>query len=695
MMRLLITIIMAAAWVACLAQAPVAFTPHPRLEYTAAELAAWKADAARQDEIKRIVAQAEALLAKPIAVPQQEGSWIFYYACPDDDSTLRAETPEKHVCPRCGKVYDDERTQAAYRTQINNGIDRDCRRLALAYALTGEVKYAVPVRAVMLELARLYPTFERHDRWGRRGPLASIGGWRYVQMLDEAFSAIELSKAYDLIATAGCLSAEDRKTIEEKLLGHIARSIRQFQYFSDKKNNHRTWYNAAYANIAVAVGDENLLREAIHAEGGLLWQAEHSVTADGIWYEGAMAYHFYALQAVQSTLDAAARAGWRFIDHARLKSLWLGPMQMTFPNGAFPVINDSDPASLIGYHWAYAWAHRYFGDARFVGLAGAEEVEAAPLGSANQTGIGLGVLRRANGANPLCAMIDYGIHGGGHGHPDKLNIVLYGLSRELLLDPGRISYSVPEYRTWCRTTVAHNTVVINGEDQKEDTGRVLFFTETPQYSAVLAASDGAYPGYALRRFLVLADNLLIDVFAVRGTQPAQIDWVIHGRGKMETAAVLTPQAKPLGDKNGYQHLTDLRQCAGKGEISFAFRLDGWRVYQAHLAGDASSTLITGNGIGYNLNDRVAFLLRRRQASSTVFATVYDLSGDGTMAQGVQRVPLTLDGKPVAETEGIGLRIRTGDGFHDIGLDLRDHPGKPLALRGTPVDRCLFLPGQAL
>jgi len=662
------------------------FSPHPLLEYSAEELAAWKADPARLAEIEGIVMRANTLLTKPLEVPQKSGDWIFYYACPDDDAFLSAETPEKHVCPRCGKVYTDERTQAAYRTQLNDRLNRDCHALALAYGLTGDAKYARSVRDAMLEMARLYPTFERHDRWGRKGPLAGIGGWRYAQLLDEAVALIELSKAYDMIA--GSLTADERAKIEQQLLGFVARNIQQFQHFAGDKNNHRTWFNAAYANVAVAVGDEELLNDAITAQGGLLWQLDNSITADGIWYEGTMAYHFYALQAVQDTLDAARRAGWTFADDVRLKSLWLGPMQLTYPNGAFPVINDSDPGNLKDRQIFYRWALDYFQDQRFAGLAGAGQEQAAPLGSADLAGIGLGVLRRQNGGNPLCAMIDYGIHGGGHGHPDKLSIVLFGLGQELVLDNGRISYSVPEYRTWCRTTAAHNTVAIDGKDQREDTGRMLFFTETPKYSAALAASDGAYPGYALRRFLVLADDLLVDVFAVRGEQKASLDWFLHGRGAPSADIAMAERAEPLGTENGYQHLKELKQGAGAPATAFTFALDGGMFYRAHFVGDTDSTFVSGIGIGYHLGDRVPFLLRRREAASTVFVTVYDLSGMQTVDR-VERVPLTLDGKPAPETDGVGLLIHTKHGVQPVGLDLRDVPEKPLALQGVNIERCLF------
>jgi len=672
-----------------LAQGPLVFPPRPRLAYTAAELAAWKADPARQDEVKSAVARADALLAKPLYVPPQPGDWIFYYACPDDGAFLQAETLERHVCPSCKKVYTDERTVASSRTQLNYQLDHNLYALAVAYALTGERTYAEPVRVAMLELARLYPTFERHDRWGRKGPRATIGGWRYAQLLDEAVAVIELAKAYDLVADAPCFTAADRTAIETNVLGFVARSTQQFQHFADPKINHRTWFNAGYAAVAVATGDEQLLRAALDDPGGLLWQLEHSVTSDGIWFEGTMAYQFYAVQAVVATLEAAGRVGLTYADNAKLKSLWLGPMRMTYPNGAFPVFNDSDPVALAGYASYYRWAYRYFHDARFAGLAGAAEVKPAPLGSTDLSGIGVAALRRGeDGANPLCAMLDYGIHGGAHGHPDKLTLVLYGLGRELVLDPGRLTYSVPEYQTWARTTAAHSTVAINGEDQREDTGRVLLFRDTPLYSAMLAQSDGAYPGYALKRFLLLTDRLLVDVFAVSGTQPARLDWFLHARGTPTVQPPLPEKTGALGDKNGYQHLLLTHQGAGAAQLPVTFTLDDAQRYRVFCLGDAASTVALGTGIGYHLTERVPVLLRRREAASAVFVTVYDLSGTDAV-QKIERLTPAIAGKPAAEQDGIALRLTTADGVFRVGLDLRTRPTTAMTLQGKAFDRCVF------
>ena len=58
---------------------------------------------------------------------------------------------------------------------------------------------------------------------------------------------------------------------------------------------------------------------------------------------------------------------------------------------------------------------------------------------------GLVVLRQGIGAEAVAAFLDYGQHGGGHGHFDKMNFTLFAYGREWLLDPGRLTYIHKEY----------------------------------------------------------------------------------------------------------------------------------------------------------------------------------------------------------------------------------------------------------
>jgi hypothetical protein len=632
-MRLALALLLLAALPACAALPAPVFAARPRVSDVP------KADAA-------LLAKADALAARGLTVPTGEGDWIFYYACPKDGARLRPETPERHACPTCRAVYTDKRTVAAYKTLLNEGVNADCLILAQAYATTGDAKYARPVRAALLALAADYPTLTHHDRWGRRGMTAVVGGWRYAQLLDEAVSLIALSKAYDLVADAPCFTADDRKTVETAYLADIAHRIRTFQTFVGVRCNHMTWFNAAYATVGLAIGDAALLREAIEGKAGLLWQLDHSVTVDGLWYEGTMSYHFYALMAIEATLEAAARAGWTFRDDTRLQGLWRGPAALAYPNGQFPTFHDSDPAGLANYGGHFAWATAYFQDPAYAALVGK-----GPATSADLRGIGIATLRRAG----RCVMVDYGPHGDHHGHPDKLNITLFANNREVLADVGRISYSVPEYTTWARTSVAHNTVILDGADQRPDTGQCLYFADTPAFAACLVASDGAYPGTALRRLLVLTDTCLVDVFTVKSARVHRIDWAVHARGTLTTDPPLAPRTEPLGTKAGYQHLTDLRE----GRASrFTLALDH-HTY-AILTCDDDGTVVTGTGIGSQLHERVPFILRRREARDATFITVYDLTG--TAVRAVSRTPTT---------NGVTLRLETPAGPVTMELDLRD------------------------
>src|SRR4051794_6893420 len=77
------------------------FPAPPRLAISTKELAELKKspDFARQRD--EAVRGAEALLAKPLTIPHGWGNWVFYYACPDDGTSLVALSETEHQCPRC------------------------------------------------------------------------------------------------------------------------------------------------------------------------------------------------------------------------------------------------------------------------------------------------------------------------------------------------------------------------------------------------------------------------------------------------------------------------------------------------------------------------------------------------------------------------------------------------------------------
>jgi hypothetical protein len=283
-------------------------------------------------------------------------------------------------------------------------------------------------------------------------------------------------------------------------------------------------------------------------------------------------------------------------------------------------------------------------------------------------------MRRGSGKDAVCAFLDYGRHGDHHGHPDKLQLILYALGRELFLDPGRISYSVKEYNAWCRTTVAHNTVALNKTSQKPARGTLPFFEDTKEFTACLARCDTAYSGVSMKRFLLMTDKFMVDVFQVsKGLwlwgNNAVWDWLLHSRGKLTTAFPSEEWPKPLGETNGYEYLKDLRRLKGRPKTPvFDFGLPDGRFLRSFFPGETGE-VFSGVGTGTRTTEKVPFVLRRRRGIRATFVSVYDYSGDGNAVRNVD-ILRVHDQTGAIRTDAVGLEIVDAAGGKTlIGLDL--------------------------
>lgn len=635
------------------------FAATPRLATTHAEWEAMKASpsAAQRDAA---INAAQPLLDNPTPLPEGYGSWVFYYACPDDGNTLQMISLTDHKCPACGKHYTDDRTNAAYRCLMHHELEYSSMKLGWAYAWTGDERYAQGVRRILLKLADDYKTYpDRLDRWGRTGIFAPLGGRRYVQSLDESVGIIRLAKGYDLTRGAKVWTDEERKHVEEDFFRATATSISRFT----QRSNHQTWFNAGMIAAGSTLGDAALIQRVVTMPFGVLDQLENNVGPDGLWNEGTVSYHNYALQALLETVDITRRLGMKLQDHPKLKMTITGTLYAAYPNGQYPAINDSDPGDTAIFGYAYEWGWKTYRDpvlAQAVARGNAEKLKQLLGGDAKVewppaiksealTGVGLAILRRGGGPDAVCTFLDYGPHGGGHGHFDKLNLMLYANEREWLLDPGRLTYSHKEYKTWVKETAAHNTVTLGGKTQAPHEGKLLWLTHGDTWAATAAESTSAYSGATLRRYQALSDLALVDVFEVKAPAKTQIDLLTHAVadrvapiGKWNAGAPVTP-----GEGSGYQHLTEATGRTSSGDSHWEF-VAGTQRLVTWLVGDPGEQLINCVGIGYHTSQKTPTLIRRRNASETRFICVYDLSGDGSYIRGIKsqindgNVTVTLD-----------------------------------------------------
>ncbi|MEV5962148.1 heparinase II/III family protein [Kribbella sp. NPDC051952] len=117
----------------------------------------------------------------------------------------------------------------------------------------------------------------------------------------------------------------------------------------------------------------------------------------------------------------------------------------------------------------------------------------------------------------LLAIVDFGPHGGSHGHRDKLSLYLYGRDA-WQPDPGQVPYGHTGWRRYYASTAAHPTFRIDDQEQAECTGRLIEATDR----SVTVACDDAYPGVTATRRVTIAGGELTDELVVECTDPRKI-----------------------------------------------------------------------------------------------------------------------------------------------------------------------------
>ncbi|MBN1344089.1 MAG: heparinase II/III family protein [Phycisphaerae bacterium] len=639
---------------------------HPFLFANAETFARAKARAEEhpwaKKQMQSVIASADGILKSKLTVPNEPGQWSHHYVCKKCGAGLK-HSGDKHVCKRCKETYTGWPYDQVVCARIHSGNWSSLRTLGLAYAFTGNEAYAQRAREVLLAYADKYDSYPLHNVWGK---LSRSAGRVFAQTLDEAVAAVNVAWGYDLVCCSPCLSAADKEKIETRFLREIVKTIRR----NDAGiSNWQSWHNAGMAAIGFCLQDEEIASHAIDGKSGLRFQFAHSILPDGFWHEGATSYHYYALMAIRWAAEAAHAAGIDVYDNAAHKSLYEAPITYVFPDLRFPAVNDSNVFSITGEHHLYELAYARFKDPTFLIVAahgkrnsleallwGVEELPPTPklvLESKDFKGLGAVVLRQGAGKDQMYLHMDYGQHGGGHGHPDKLAIILFALGKHLAPDPSRLAYAAPLHKSWYRQTFAHNTVTIDQKSQHPAEGTLTFFHSQPGLAVAEAQCDTAYPNVAMKRTVAMTDAYLIDVFEVTGDQTHTIDWTYHNFGELKPNLTVSPQPEPLGKDNGYQHLTDVRQAQTDDTWSADFVQPGANV-RLTMLGQTGTTLHFGMAMSENPPQPCPMVAVRRHAKQTTFVSVIEPYRNSPSVSGVRIL------SPATDNAALAIEIARGE-----------------------------------
>ncbi|MDP3178954.1 MAG: heparinase II/III family protein, partial [Spirochaetaceae bacterium] len=418
-----------------------------------------------------------------------------------------------------------------------------------------------------------------------------------------------------------------------------------------KIHNIACWLDAAIGLVGIAAGRDDLVSLALDEPGyGLQAQLRAGLTEDSLWFEGSVHYHYFALEAALSLLLAASRKGIRRprAEYAVLNALDAG-YRMAFSSGRFPAPNDGWPdVGLKTYAHVYDLAAAFFGPGSPAdGLRAAiddatgERVEvpltppwyyedrislerllfapapasvkdpAPPRQPYVLRGSCMAMLRRPG----LEVYVKYGHNGPSHAHPDKMNLEVALGGGLLTRDLSNAGYGARLCDAWHRSSPAHNTVVIDGQDHvSTERGRMLWFGA----DRLSVRAVDVYPGVSFTRSITLTWSGFADVFDVKAATPRVMDWFFHVDGELAEIPEGLMKDGDLGYGGAYSLLEGMRQLSPREVLELKFSVAGRiAVLRADTRGIAA---FVGRSLDNPVDGRRTVVVLRARARRVRFDT---------------------------------------------------------------------------
>ncbi|HEX7336741.1 MAG TPA: heparinase II/III family protein [Gemmatimonadales bacterium] len=533
--------------------------------------------------LRRLGERAEPVLRRMPAVPRAKALLsVDGGVCPDDGARLEFDpwSATSHRCPRCGKRFAGERHDRAWAHYQHLWVAERSAHLA-ALAVFGSRSDAASRAG---ELLRAY---ERYLEYPNRDNVLGPSRLFFSTYLESVWIGNYLAAA-SLLREAGMLDGPTAAVVST-VADEAANLIGDYD---EGLSNRQTWHNAALAAIAVWFEDEELGARAIEGPSGVVTHLVRGFGEDGMWYEGDN-YHLFALRGQLLAMRWASQAGVDLLADAkladRLGRALRAPATSSLPDATFPARKDSRfGVSLAQPMYLELWE---IGLARLAAAGGGQEelwswlqqlyaspappaqsfdsylheagepaptsqrsradlswwslLEMAPAlpagapawspGSSFIEGQGLAVLRSGD----RYASLESGGYGGGHGHPDRLNLVLHADGEYWLPDFGTGSY-VARDLFWYRSTLAHNAPRLNGLSQPFGDAVCDNFDA----GAAWAWVRGRFG--ELNRTLVAGPDYLLDVLelAAGDERMLELPWHLTGTVAVESRGRWEPGELP-------------------------------------------------------------------------------------------------------------------------------------------------------
>jgi hypothetical protein len=618
-----------------------------------------------------LVAELEPLLGRALYIPEAKALLSRSGGrCELDGAVLDFDpwSPHKHRCPSCGTVHKGALHDRAWITSYQLWLAERAVHAALFHLLRGEARHAALARDVLRAYADRYLQYPNRDN--------VLGPTRlFFSTYLESIWLLQICIAADLLAAAGDGSTAElvRDRIVEPSRALIAE-------YDEGMSNRQVWNNAALLASAALRGDDREFDARIESESGVLAHLSRALLADGTWYEGEN-YHQFALRGLWYAItlcESRGRALKPPLDE-RLHRAFEAPFLTALPDFTMPSRKDSQyavslrqwriaeqtelglargPSPLLAGALArcYESGHPRRDTGRARSAADVEHngppsaLTRADLGwrallhalpklpelatlstrSALLDEQGLAVFRRTDN---VYVALDYGQSGGGHGHPDRLNILLSQGATRWLDDLGTGAYVDPSLH-WYRSTLAHNAPLVGGRSQPMRDGVLRAYDEREGLGWVVAEMHVPDADVRFERAVLVAPDYFIDELRWSAPRPLRVELPWHLDASAD-GLTLTPTQLDGGNglEDGFSYVLDARSTrvnAGQA-VTLAARENDHAI-RATIVADHDVTLFTASAPGQPASSLRRFHLMRADASAGVFRSVFSWQPDAHEVQ---------------------------------------------------------------
>jgi hypothetical protein len=574
---------------------------------------------------------------------------------------------------------------------------------ALRFAVRGDSKDAEAAKKILLHLSDYSFEFEHYDV----GMNYSVWGHLILNTYDilfERFTADQRDKLDEFFTRMGrAVLKNDIYWIENDIGGGI--------------NNHLAWHKMMLGCLGLFYSQDELVQYALDGQRGMLSLLELGMVDDGLWCESSLNYHFTAIVPMVYLAEAMRKVNYprdlytiTTANGRNMKQAFDSMFGVLFPDGSIPPIGDCYGfRRRLWDEFGYVYAYKAYADERYAWLlrqapqkraevlfVGLDPV--SPLGDAlrQKTAFFSNGVDTKNPQPPDIASRLYPEHGyaflrdrqnknywandgwcafltfdksGVHCHQDKLSLMLFGCGKLLIADvesrtTAAHAFSAQVQKELNRSTLSHNTVMIDNRDQK-GTGERLWLEEyrnLPDEKAVTVMDNKSllYEGVRQSRTICVRPEYVFDVFQIVSASPHDIHWIAHTTGKLQsqnTSVALEPAQIKIGGPGRW--LKDFHTGKSDDRIRIEWTEDSVR-FRMTMAAEAGTIVST---CGYPQSDEpdsttIPMVLFERRAANTIYAAIYQASNGVSHPQAENKIPSVditalgdVDGRLVYEVTG--------------------------------------------